>query len=325
MKIIFNAIGCGLGPNGGSSTIVNSANALTKLEHEVYIIDSGRNQHTWTKLLCKHLIIKDMNKIPKVDVAITTGFNTWKKTLYFPAKLKVIWLRGWETWKVPEEKIVKNLSYPLIKIVNGIGLQEKLKGYGYESYLIRPGNTLEDFIPKQKTDKKSIILGGLYHTKHPTKRSNWCIEGVKVLGQKYANLKLYMFGVDNISSPNIDVYVRQPGKHQKNKFYNKVDIWLAPSTLEGLHIVPQEAMLFETPVITTNTPLAGTKDYVIHGKTGLISKNNIKSFIDKTEILIKNKKLRNEMGKAARQEIIKLGNREKNMNKMINLFRELLK
>jgi len=325
MKILFNAIGCGIGLNGGSSTIVNSANTLTKLGHDVYIIDAGANKHTWTTLLCKHLIVKDLNKIPKADVAITTGFNTWKKTLQFPSKIKVVWLRGWETWKIPEKKIVNNLNLPLIKMVNGIGLQEKLKEYGHDSYLIRPGNTLEDFTVKKLSSKKIIVLGGLYHTKHATKRSEWCINTYISLKKKYSNLRLYMFGVDKTSNPNIDFYLRQPTKEQKNNFYNKIDILLSPSILEGLHIVPSEAMLCCTPVVTTNAPLAGTKDYVIHEETGLISKNNIKSFIKQTEVLIKNPTFRIKLGQNARQKIIELGSREENMKKMITLFEGLLK
>ena len=325
MKILFNAIGCGIGNNGGSLTIVNSANALVDLGHDVYIIDAGANQHTWTKLKCKHLKVSDINKIPKADVAITTGFNTCKRTLQFPAKIKVMWLRGWETWKISEENIINNLlPLPLIKVVNGIGLQEKLKQHGHESYLIRPGHTFEDFSLKN-IKKNNIVLGGLYHSKHSTKRHEWCINTYVTLKKKYPNLKLHMFGVTNTSNPNIDKYLQNPSKEEKNNFYNRVDIWLSPSILEGLHITPAEAMLCETPVITTNTLLAGTKDYVINGETGLISKNNIKSFINQTEVLIKNKELRIEMGIKARKKIIELGSRHDNMKLMVELFEGLIK
>ena len=326
MRILFNAMGSGLGPNGGSATIVNSANALTKLGHEVFIIDGGPNKHTWTKLKCKHLIIKDRKQIPKSDVAITTGFNTCKSTLTLPAKIKVMWLRAWETWKTPEKQIVETLlPLPLIKIVNSIGLQDKLKHYGHDSEVIRPGHTIKDFFPKELINGKYLILGGLYHTKHLTKRHIWCIEAAKTLKKKYPNLRLYMFGVSNIPKmPDVDLYLHQPEQTYKNYFYNDVDIWLSPSNLEGLHITPAEASLCEVPVVTTNALLAGTKDYVIHRETGLVSEDNLSSFINQIEILIKNKKLRKQLGKAARQKIISLGNREENMKKMVNLFERYL-
>lgn len=329
MKILFNAIGCGLGPNGGSATIVNSANALTKLGHEVYIIDSGPNNHTWTELKCKHLKITNIRtRIPKADVAITTGFNTCKRTLKFPARIKVMWLRGWETWKMSEKQIVETLlPLPLVKIVNGIGLQEKLKQYGYNSEVIRPGNTLEDFYCKEVPKKNGyIVLGGLYHDKHNTKRHSWCIEAAKNLKRKYPNLKLYMFGIsNNPDNSNIDVYLKTPSKEDKNDFYNKVDIWLSPSMLEGLHIAPAEALLTCCPVVTTNALLAGTKDYVIHGETGLISEDNLNFFMKQIEVLIKDSKLRNKLGINGRNKIIELGSREDNMKKMVNLFESLLK
>ena len=41
MRITFNLINCGLGNNGGTQTIVRSANTLRELGHDVFIIDPG--------------------------------------------------------------------------------------------------------------------------------------------------------------------------------------------------------------------------------------------------------------------------------------------
>ena len=61
MRILFNSVNCGLGNNGGSSTIVHSANTLIELGHDVKIIDSMRNQFTWFELKAKHIVLKDLN------------------------------------------------------------------------------------------------------------------------------------------------------------------------------------------------------------------------------------------------------------------------
>jgi len=326
LKIIFNLMNVGLGQNGGSQTIIKSANILQKLGHEITIIDSGKNQHKWTPLEVKHIIIKNIEQIPDADIIIGTGFKSWENTLNLPDRCgkKFVYIRGWELRQAPEYRIIEVLSNKnIIKIVNSIGLQNKLKNYNIESYIIRPGNDFEDFeILNIKKPNKNIIIGGLWHTRHRTKRSSWILETTKVMKQSFGNkIKLHMFGTDkNPNIPIIDKYLCQPSLEEKNKFYNNINIWLAPSNLEGLHIVPQEVMIQSVPVVTTNALLAGTSDYIIHNETGLMAKDNSKSFCKQTRRLIKNKDLRQQLGKEGRKKIIELGNREENMKRMISLF-----
>jgi len=326
MRIVFNLIGCGLGNNGGSLTIVRSANALFDLGHEVFIVDSMRNQHSWTKLKVPHIIPRWNGIAPKADVVIATGYETVNSTLIYPGKLRVHWIRGWETWKMSEKKIFKKiLSAPTIKIVNSTGLQNKLKQFNVQSYIIRPGNDLNECFPMYVRKSKEIIIGGLYHRKHESKRDFWVIETVKSLKKKRKDIKLYMLGVyKNPHYTEINRYFQEPEESKKNVFYNKVSIWLSPSMNEGLHIVPQEAMLTECPVVTTNAELAGTEDYIKHMKTGLVSENNLHSFISQTELLVKDEDLRYQLGIDGRKKIIELGDREDNMRRMVKLFEELL-
>lgn len=328
MRIIFNLMSTSLGDNGGSFTLIKSANALQSLGHDVTIIDSMKNCHTWTPLKAKHLIIKDINKIPNADIIIATGVNSVKSTIAIPNRCgkKFIYMRGWELWKMNESNLVKKvLKTPLIKIVNGIGLQKKLKEYNINSYLIRPGNDFENFYPMNIRDNNKIILGGLYHTRHKTKRSEWILNATKVLKKRNKKIVLWMYGTPkNPNNPIIDKYIRLPDMNTKNYFYNKVNIWLSPSELEGLHIVPQEAMLTDCAVITTNAKLSGTQDYINHYKTGIISDNNFDSFLEQISETIKDKDLIKYIGIAGKNKIIKLGNRIDNMNKMITLFKKLV-
>lgn len=330
MKIIFNLMNVGLGNNGGSQTLVKSANFLKNLNHDVTIIDSGKNKNTWTPLETKHLKINTEGQIPDSDIILATGYKSWSHTLNLPERCgkKFIWLRGWELWQASNQEIIRILSNEnLIKIVNSIGLQNKLEEFNIKSYIIRPGNDFEEFeIINLPNSKKNIVIGGLLHTKHRTKRTEWIFETVKVMKKSFGNIKLHIFGLDK--NPNIsiiDKYLCQPSIEEKNKFFNEIDIWLSPSKLEGLHIVPQEAMIRKCSVVTTNAPLAGTSDYIIHNETGLVSKNNLKSFCKQTRKLIKNKDLRLKFGEAGRNKIIELGDREDNMKKMVNLFEKLLK
>lgn len=328
MKIIFSLLNTGLGNNGGSQTIVKSANTLTRLGHEVCILDSGKNQYTWDKLLCDHIILKDKQDAPKGDVIIATGFKSVEPTISLPdtCGLKAIWIRAWELWKMSEQDIVeKVLKTKTVKFVNSIGLYNKLANYGVKSFIVRPGNDVEDYGPLNQREDKNVILGGLFHSKHKTKRTDWILDTANILKKRFKTVKLYMFGVDK--DPFIDVinrYVQQPTVKEKNLFYNQVHIWLSPSYLEGLHIVPQEAMLTECPVVTTDAPLSGTKDYIQDQLTGIVSKDNIFGFVKSVESLLKNPMLRIHLGKNGRSQILKLGNRELNMKIMTSILEGLL-
>lgn len=328
MKIIFDLVNCGLGNNGGSHTIVQSANTLTLLRHDVTIIDSMKNSYSWDELRAKHLIVKNAKDIPTADVIIATGYKTVSHVQQLPKRcgLKCHWLRGWELWQMPEERIVSDiLKNDLIKFVNGIGLQEKLKSYGIDSHIVRPGNDINFFIPAKTRDNRiDIVLGGLYHSKHRTKRTDWVLGIGKQLKKKYPMLKLFLFGATPLPiGTKVDHYIQQPSGNLKNIFFNSVDIWLATSELEGLHIVPQEAMLTECAVVTTNAPLAGTKDYILDGVTGLVSDNHVFSFSACVEKLINNKLLRSILGKQGRRKIVEMGNRVENMRQMIKLLENL--
>jgi glycosyltransferase involved in cell wall biosynthesis len=334
MKIIFDLRQVGLGNNGGSSTLVKSGNTLVDLGHEVIFIDSGKNQHTWTDLKADHQIIKNSASLPNADIIMATGYKSVNQTLQAPIRCgkKVHWIRGWETWQMPEDRIVKDiLKVPTIKIVNGICLQKKLQHYKVKSEIIRPGYDLDQLYPDAdcpRCNRGKIVIGGLYTKgKHVRiKRPNWVFDVHRVLFNKHKDKKieLWMFGNDKLDpSHAVDKYFYRPTMEYKNYFYNSVDIWLAPATQEGLHMPPAEAMLTECPVVSTNAPMSGTEDYMVHGQTGLVSENNFDSFLNCAEALVKDEfDLRRNLGKNARQMIIKLGDREKNMKNMVNYLME---
>ncbi len=328
MKILFESIGVGLVQNGGSYTIVKSVNTLVKLGHEVTIIDSMKNQHTWIELIGNHLIPRLESDIPSADVVIATWFKSVSPMMKLPSRCgkKYHWIRGWETWQMSEKKIVSYvLNPPSVKLVNSIGLQQKLLEFGIQSYIVRPGNDINDiYIMKMK--KKKLILGGLYNVRHKTKRSQWIFQTVKFI-RETCNKKicLWMFGSHpDPKNPIINKYFQEPNIEEKNFLYNNVSLWLSPSSLEGLHIVPQEAMLAGCPVITTDTKLGGTRDYIINLKTGLIVHDDLDSFKKGVKSIINDNKLRGIMSKNCREKIISLGSREENMEKMVKLFKETI-
>ena len=84
---------------------------------------------------------------------------------------------------------------------------------------------------------------------------------------------------------------------------------------------PAEAMLTECPVIGTNAELSGMSDYLIDSVTGFESENNFADFFRKIQSMIIQKDYSLEKGKTGRGEILRLGNRETNMQKMVEVLK----
>jgi glycosyltransferase involved in cell wall biosynthesis len=322
MKIIFYLRSVGLGKNGGSTTLIKSGNALVELGHEVYFIDRGRNMNTWVPLKAEHI----RGKIPDADAIIATGYKSVPHTISAPARcgIKMHWIRGYETWQMPEPQIVEKIfKAPTIKLVNSIGLQRKLKKCGSDSYLVRPGYDLEELYPTGFRDRKhdTIVLGGLFHNKHRViKRVAWLFDAYRELKKQGYKVELHLMGAEKSSLLKDVKYIRQPDIKQKLDFYNSIDIWLATAMQEGLHMPPAEAMLTECPVVSTKAELSGTQDYITDGVTGLAANNNLDSFINNIKWLCKNQKIREGLGKLGRKRILEIGDRQYNMQKLVDLI-----
>lgn len=328
MKIIFNLFNTGLGNNGGSHTLVKSANALVDLGHEVIIVDSTSNCYSWTPFKFRHFVVKSLNEFPDGDVIIATGIGSVKTTNECKIARKFMWIRGWETWNLPENEIVKILKQsPCNKLVNGICLQKKLESFGINSTIVRPGYDFDELSPlnfRQHND--ALVIGGLFNSgkKREKKRTEWIFEVFNKLKSdvKCKKIELWMMSSEGRTN-NATVTMCNPMLRDKNFLYNKVDIWLATSELEGLHIAPAEAMITECCVVGTNAPMSGTQDYLIDRETGLVSNNDFTSFYNTVENAIFDDNIRKTLGKNARQKILQMGDRSTNMSYLIQLLEVL--
>ena len=196
MDIIFNCLDSGLGNNGGSRTIVRSANTLKKMGHNVCILnpprkninklDSPNNTTAYNWDMINVPVISEGWGSIHADVILATAFASVKTTMETPnhCGIKAHWLRGFETWRHSEGWIIKNvLNQPTIKIVNSICLQNKLKEYNVESKIVRPGYDFHEIYPIDiRKENKVITIGGLYSqgSKRKSKRTDWIFEVVNI-------------------------------------------------------------------------------------------------------------------------------------------------
>lgn len=303
MKIVFNLHRVGLGNNGGSRTIIKSAESLASLGHEVILSIDIKNKYTWEKIGGEVKVLYG-NKSPKGDVIIATGYDSVRSTLLSPIKKKFYFIRGFEVWRTTKDNLFK--SYKSLRcIVNSSWLQKMLKKRGVKSSLIYNGLDFNDFYNMNVARENP--LGALYHKKHKTKNHAFV--------QKCADIR----GTPLLS---LNKDIKNPNSTQLNDWYNNINVWISASELEGLHNPPMEASLSGCGLVATDHPRSGVSDYAIHNKTALVYKHG-----DKTDAMNCIKKLLSDDN--TRRELnlnmvellrTKIGTREKNMIKFLNII-----
>lgn len=114
---------------------------------------------------------------------------------------------------------------------------------------------------------------------------------------------------------------------EKNDYYNLADIMLFPTLKEGFGLLPVEAGLCGKPTIASR--VAAVPEVIIDGKTGLLaSPNDKEDWLDKISLLIKDKKLRENLGKNSLEYYRKMYKEKFNWNiiakKYLNLYVDAL-
>lgn len=84
-------------------------------------------------------------------------------------------------------------------------------------------------------------------------------------------------------------------------FYQQLDVFVIPSTQEGLNIAGIQAMASAVPVISTRC--GGPEDYVVDGKTGVLVSSDIEAMTAAIATVIGNRERRNELGQNARRYV----------------------
>ncbi len=136
------------------------------------------------------------------------------------------------------------------------------------------------------------------------------LKGIEILKQKGYKLKIKIIGpegragelkrvlddVQNKDLINIVEVVGEKLSYEMRSFYSAADIYVLPTYAEGLPYAILEAMSCGLPIISTN--VGALPEVIEEGVNGfLIEPGDIRALTEKIEILAKNKKIREEMGK----------------------------
>lgn len=185
------------------------------------------------------------------------------------------------------------------------------------------------YIPLHKSDvsSKRIVAAGRFVRQ---KRFNWLIEIWSKIAHKYPDWKLVIFG--DGKTKKLDALVKKLGvedfvelrpatKEIEKEFLNS-SIYGMSSKYEGLPMVLLEAMSCGLPVVSYACK-CGPRDIVNDGEDGfLINPGDMDSFAEKLGLLIENEEIRQRMGKAASENVLRFSE-DVVMAKWIKLFNEL--
>lgn len=106
-------------------------------------------------------------------------------------------------------------------------------------------------------------------------------------------------------------------------YYRTCDFFVLPSDHEGFGKVLLEAAMAEKPAVATNLP--GPLDIVVNHKTGfLIPPRNHEQLAQKLTELIENPEFAITMGKNAKKHVMKNFDNEKNIQKIVNMWEEVI-
>ncbi|MGI0488398.1 glycosyltransferase family 4 protein [Pantanalinema rosaneae CENA516] len=113
--------------------------------------------------------------------------------------------------------------------------------------------------------------------------------------------------------PNVYVYTDlTPNDQRLFELYTQADLFVFPTRADLCPFAPMEAMASGCPVISTN--IAGIPDIIRHGETGfIIAKDDAAALTAHIQTLLKNPRLRREMGAKGRAIV------ERDFNAAINV------
>ena len=265
--------------------------------------------HTSTPLLSTLLFfVSRFLKRPLIASNRVFFLNNWQNLLnnYFKAKLFEI-----------TELISYKLPYSCLISVSA-NFIELVRRYGVKTPIVHIPNAVDfkifnPHVSSKKvreryldTDKKYLIsfIGRLV----PQKGIEVLIKAISSVNNFMENCMYLIVGegshrtdlekltkklnIKNINFEGAVPYFRIP------EFIIASDIIVLPSLAEGVSRVLLETMACGKPVITTK--LVGTKELIIHGKTGiLVEKDNVQQLTEALISLLKDKLLREKIGKTA--------------------------
>ena len=255
----------GLGPTGGTATILRSVMMLRDMGHTANVVTRS-DKFTWFKHPAP------LRHIPKdADVCIAVSSNDIKPMLTrMPKKARPFyWCRLLDAGsKMPKKKLLHYVS-KVPTLVNSENLRDWFKEHGIQTTIAYQGVDIDKWQDNGKRDKPTI---GFLISKKLRKHFELVEQIVKRLGDEYDYVG---YGASKDQNKSTLAFVKEHLSYfQTNashadllRIYNLCHIWVATSTQEGLHNPPVEAALCGCEVVFPDAALGGCSDHCLAGET----------------------------------------------------------
>jgi len=160
------------------------------------------------------------------------------------------------------------------------------------------------------------------------------LKAIAKLEQKYTDIIYLIIGkgeekkeleklVNKLNLQDVVIFIGEVPHYKVMEYMASCDIFSLPSWNEGFGIVYLEAMAHGKPVIGCEGE--GIEDFVEHDKSGLLVKpKDVDSLVKALDFLLSNPTKAQEIGKRARDLVLKNYTWEKNAKKTIEVYREVL-
>ena len=184
----------------------------------------------------------------------------------------------------------------------------------------------------QEYKGKNIILSVSHLIK--TKGIDLNLKAISKLKRKYPNIIYLIIGegkekknledlVNNLNLQDIVKFIGEVFHHKVMKYMAACDIFSLPSWSESFGVVYLEAMAHGKPVIGCKGE--GIEDFVENGKMGLLVKSkDVGGLTEAMDYLFSNPDEARAIGKRARKLVLENYTWEKNAEKTIEVYREVL-
>lgn len=194
---------------------------------------------------------------------------------------------------------------------------------------------IDRFIPNIESKLKNLLLfvGRL----DPVKGLHFLLESLRYLdepvhlviagplGWNDAYNKEITNSIRRIASKSIHrvTYLGEQRTDELIRWYQRAAIVVVPSTAESLGLVILESMACGTPVIASR--VGGIPEIIQHYETGvLVPPRNVAELARSIQHLLSNKKLREKLGDAGRQLVLKRFSYEVMLKKLIQIYEQIV-
>jgi glycosyltransferase involved in cell wall biosynthesis len=340
MKINFLLPCYAWGPSGGFKVVYEYANRLVARGHQVSVIHPRRLKfpppehltirkrmriaRLWlTEIRSKPAIhwhtidprvrllyvpTSDSRYVPDGDILFATAWHTVRSVMECPEQKGHKWylIQGYETWQGPQNLVNETWLAPLRKIAVSKWLVNLGKELGCDDITHIPngvdGQRYRVVTPIQQRVRQVVMTV----SQVPIKASQDGIKALEIAREKFPDMRAVVFGKDRFppAMPSWITYVQDPSQEfLVEQILNNSSIVLSPSLTEGFGLPLAEGAACGCAMVATDS--GGVRDFIIHGKTGLLSApRDPKALAENLCMLLANDALRIRLAEEGRSVVV---------------------